>query len=151
MGSRGDRPGKVETLTHTTIDESEEGNSYRVCFLGASLEGGNRGVNALAASLVGLAVGRQPHLKVAFVGGGRSSKTVELMVGELAVPVRIVCYRFSPRAPLGDQIVWSFLLALVYRLVPLESIRKVVRNATPLLRTLSEADLVGDIWGGDSL
>jgi polysaccharide pyruvyl transferase WcaK-like protein len=123
---------------------------YQVCLLGASLEGGNRGVNALAASLVGLAAAGHPNLKVSFVGGGRISKTVDLLVGERTLPVHVVCYRFSPRAPLKDQIVWNLVLGLLYALLPFAPIRRGLAKRTPMLETLHSADFVGDIRGGDS-
>ncbi len=121
-----------------------------VCLLGASLETGNQGVSALAASLVTIVREVLPDANVVLFIGSKSPKTHVLEVGGRPVPVRIVNFRMSPRARLHEQLFWILTLACITRIIPLPSIRKRIINSNTALTTLWRSDMVGEIRGGDS-
>jgi polysaccharide pyruvyl transferase WcaK-like protein len=64
--------------------------------------------------------------------------------------VPVVNYRLSPRSSLRDHLFCILLLSLVYRLIPIAALRAAIKRAIPWIRAVAEADLVGDIRGGDS-
>jgi colanic acid/amylovoran biosynthesis protein len=125
-------------------------NRYRVCILGASLDTGNMGVSALASSLVGLVLREKPEAVIHFLIGNRSSAPQELRFRGRKISVQIANYRLSPRSKIQEHLFWIIFLAIAYRLIPLGPFRRLIRRKNRWLRTLLEADLVGDVNGGDS-
>jgi len=124
--------------------------NFRICLLGASLDVGNMGVRALGVSLVQLVQSTRPQARIQFLYGNRSGGTRNVDVNGETVTVEVVNCRLSPKAPLKEHLMWIFLMIVLYRIVPLKPIRSKICRATPWLRALAEADLVGDIRGGDS-
>lgn len=120
----------------------------RVAILGTPVSSSNRGVLALGASLVNLcsAVGREVVLMLSH----RDNQPVSFRIGEEVRPVRVVNCRLSPRARVRDHLAWIVVAAVLYRVIPLASFRRVLSHFTPWMAALEEADLVGDIRGGDS-
>lgn len=120
----------------------------RAAILGTPVSAGNRGVLALGASLVNLcsADGREVVLML----GHRDNQPVFFRIGEEVRPVRVVNCRLSPRARVRDHLAWIVVAAVLYRVIPLASFRRVLSHFTPWIAALEEADLVGDIRGGDS-
>lgn len=123
---------------------------YRVCLMGASLATGNKGVSALAASLVNLIRQERPEAEIFFCIGERTAKDQKLTLASRVVSVPVVNFRMSPRGLLREQLFWILFLAALQRLVPGDSVRRRIVRSNPCLRAISEADLVGDIRGGDS-
>lgn len=50
-------------------------SSFKVCLLGASLDTGNMGVSALAASVIKLVLAKKLNAKITLVIGNRQSET----------------------------------------------------------------------------
>ena len=123
---------------------------FRACILGAPLDMGNLGVRALASSLTGLILDARPGAQIRFLYGNRTGGGRILNVGGREVKVEAVNCRLSPRARLREHILWILLLAVLQRILPLPALRRRIRNRTPWLRALDEADFVGDVRGGDS-
>ena len=113
--------------------------------LGASLDVGNRGVRALGVSLAGLLARASSDVEIFFYLATSCGGVRHLVRAgdELTVTVRNC--RMSPRSRLSEHIVVILCLAILYRI----GIRgPAIRNAW--LRTLVEADFIGEIRGGDS-
>jgi polysaccharide pyruvyl transferase WcaK-like protein len=117
----------------------------RVSILGASLDSGNRGVDALGASVVNLIRAIEPAARVTFhyyssIGGTR---WVGAATGQR---VEVRNCRLSPRSRPGEHIGLILAAALLYRLgVPSPARRN------PWLSALLDASFIADIRGGDSL
>lgn len=122
----------------------------RFGLLGAPIGIGNRGVSALGVSVIRLVYDQDAEASAALLMGNRDADTRPVrLAGGKTVQVPIVHYRMSPKAPLGVQLWWILLLSLLYRVVPLGAFRRLLaRNRW--IRTVAEADVVGDIRGGDS-
>ena len=122
---------------------------FDVCLLGATLETGNLGVLALAASLVQNVLAVRPGARIAMLIGSRDPGWRDLPLADGVARVHVLNYRLSPRARLSEHLMWQFALALGHRLIPIPAWRRLVRR-NPMLRAIHEAELVGDITGGDS-
>lgn len=116
--------------------------------MGTPVAPGNRGVMALGASLVGLCHEAAPGAEVCFLQLHRpwENVVVQTSTGPCSVPV-VTC-QLSPKAPRERQLAWILLLAICYRIFPM--LRDSIRRRSEWIRTIAEADLVGDIRGGDS-
>jgi polysaccharide pyruvyl transferase WcaK-like protein len=133
----------------TVQDLHERKKPYTVCLLGASLDGGNLGVCALASALVGLIRQARPDARVLLLYGERRGGVRPVPLGGgAAARVRVLNYRLSPRARLGEHLLWIFLLALLWRLGP--PLRRRLERGNLWLHALRQADFIGDIHAGDS-
>ncbi len=117
----------------------------RACVFGASLDVGNRGVLALGVSLARLLSRTSPEIELFFHYGSASGGTKRLPGGQDGVTVMVHNCRMSPRSRPAEHIFVILALALLHRF----GIRgPAKRNAW--LRTLLDAEFVGEIRGGDS-
>ena len=64
--------------------------------------------------------------------------------------MRVINCRMSPWAKPSEHILCILFLALVCRFIAIGWLRKMILRAVPWLDTLSSADFVGDVRGGDS-
>ena len=117
----------------------------KVCVFGASLDVGNRGVLALGVSLAQLLAVTSPGVDIFFHYGNRSGGTKDLTGsrGRLSLTVRNC--RMSWRSRPAEHILVILGLAFLYRLGWRAPARR-----NPWLRTLLDAQFVGEIRGGDS-
>lgn len=123
----------------------------KIVIMGASLETGNRGVSALAASLVKVMNAIEPEAEMYFCVGAREPKEQPVRLAEREIETHLVNYRMSPKARLKEHLLWLFVMAFFCRALPLSGkLRTWIIQYHPILRTIEEADLVGDIRGGDS-
>ena len=118
----------------------------RACIFGASLDVGNRGVLALAVSVAQLIARARPGVELAYHYGNESGgvKRISRREGG-ALDVEVLNCRQSPRSAPAEHIATILALAVLYRL----GIRGPARR-NRWLRSLLEADFIGDITGGDS-
>jgi polysaccharide pyruvyl transferase WcaK-like protein len=123
---------------------------YNVTLLGASLDTGNMGVSALAASLVKLIKEIKPEAHISFFIGGPSAKRINVEAGKRQVDIDIINYRLSPKASLGEHILWLFLLSCIYRIMPSHIMKQKILQSNWRLKSLACSTFVGDIRGGDS-
>jgi colanic acid/amylovoran biosynthesis protein len=113
--------------------------------LGASLDVGNRGVLALASSVAKLTEAASPGARITFhyshhLGGSR-----RLQLGGRETEVQVRNCRLSPRSAPAQHLLIILLYAALYRC----GVRGPARR-NPWLRSLLDADFIGDIAGGDS-
>lgn len=139
-----------QSIDSSPGSEPQKGRPFRVCLLGASLDVGNMGCRALTASLVRLIVEVHPEAEISLLYGNSCPSEKYLSVGEKKIKISVVNCRFSPKAKLKEHLVWIFLMALVHRLLPIRGARKYIEKKIPWIGALTQADLVGDIRGGDS-
>jgi polysaccharide pyruvyl transferase WcaK-like protein len=118
--------------------------------MGASLETGNMGVSALAVSFIKNVINVRPAASISILIGNRTAKTINLKIAGRYIPVNIINYRLSPKAKFREHIFSIFFLAVLHRAIPLKSIRNKIVQLSPWLRAIQEADVIGDIHGGDS-
>jgi polysaccharide pyruvyl transferase WcaK-like protein len=123
---------------------------WKVCLLGASLDGGNMGVRALGVSFIQLVLRFRPDARIYLLYGNRSPVVHEVTAGGRSVKIPVVNFRLSPRARPREHLIWICLMALVYRWLPIGPLRRKILASIPWLRAVSEADFIGDIRGGDS-
>lgn len=124
--------------------------TYKVCFMGASMGTGNRGVSALAASVVNIIKSFKPEAELSFFIGNRSSRPQEVKLLKNIVQVKVVNYRLSPKARLHEHLFWIFLMACLQRFIPVKSMREKIIRTNAFLHAMHQSDFVGDINGGDS-
>jgi polysaccharide pyruvyl transferase WcaK-like protein len=107
-------------------------------------------VSALAASVATLIWQSRPDAVVSLLIGNRDARSATVCAGGVLKAVHTVNYRLSPRARFTEQLWWIVVFSALYSLVPLRVFRRWIADATPWIRTVVEADVVGDIRGGDS-
>ncbi len=123
----------------------------RICLFGASLDTANMGCSALTASLIGLLCNATPDVQIRLLYGNQSGgKRQVRLSSDTMAEIEVVNCRMSPRSRLREHRLWILGAALACKLIPLPSFRAHLAASTPWLRHLLEADLVGDISGGDS-
>src|SRR5215471_1734072 len=122
----------------------------RIAIMGTPVNCGNRGVAALGASLVNLVFEASPGCEVVLLLANRDNRAAPFRAEGATRLIPVTHCRLSPRSRPSDHVIWILLMSLVYRLVPLKSLRAGIAGSTPWIKALAEADLVGDIHGGDS-
>jgi len=132
------------------VAAAQQNGEYNVCFQGASLDVGNRGCRALAASLIKLVTDCNPKARIYLLYGNRTSGIQRLKVSGRTVKVNIVNFRLSPRARVSEHLFWIMFLACVQRVISIRSIRNKLVRSNRWLKTLEDADFIGEIRGGDS-
>jgi len=128
----------------------QKNGEFNICFQGASLDVGNRGCCALAASFIKLATETKPNAKIYLLYGNRTNGVQTLKVPGRTVEVNIVNFRLSPKARIGEHIFWILFLSIIQRATPIRNVRKRIIQSNRWLRTLDAADFVGEIQNGDS-
>lgn len=123
---------------------------YRVCLMGASLDTGNKGVSALCASLIKIMLEVRPDAKIKLFIGNRSSQPQQLKLSDKNVSLEVVNFRMSPKAQLERNLLWIFFLACLQKIMPISVLREKIIHGNSCLHELEQADLIGDIRGGDS-
>src|SRR3990172_9724269 len=124
--------------------------SYKVCFMGASFETGNRGVSALAASFIANVLKIKPDAEISILIGNRMPKLIEYNLSGRKARINVINYRLSPRANIQEHLFWILLLAVLQRIIPFKFIRDRLVRSNAWLHALKNAGFVGNIHGGDS-
>ncbi len=122
----------------------------KICIMGTPVKSGNRGVLALGASLINLCAQAAPGTEVTLLLTNRDNLPVTFRVNGEPRPIAIVNARLSPKSRLRDHLFWILFLSLVYRFVPIKGLRNMIANRIPWIKTVRDADYVGDVRGGDS-
>lgn len=124
--------------------------AIQFAIMGTSVDSGNRGVLALAASLINLCSILSNHGDVILMLGHRDNRPVKFSVNGQKRMIRVVNCRLSPRSRLCEHLGWIILACLIYRILPWRPLRQLIRRVTPWIAALERADIVGDVRGGDS-
>lgn len=121
-----------------------------IAILGTSVLNENRGVQALAESLVNLCAGPEGDNEIFIMVGNKESLVLPFEIKGKVKQVPVINYRLSPKAKFKEHLAWIIIACLLYRFLPFSGVRKLLRNVTPWIDVLLHVDLVGDIRGGDS-
>lgn len=121
----------------------------QIAILGAPVTCGNRGVMALGASMVGLCW-RSKDVSIQFLLGHRQCEKVPFRVAGEVKHIEIVNCRLSIKAKLSEHLAWIVLASILYRLIRNRRFRSALSRCTPWIAALEQANIVGDIRGGDS-
>ena len=123
---------------------------YRVVLMGAALDTGNRGVSALASSVIKLVLQVRPDADISFFIGNKSSDHQILDAPTGQTKINIINHRLSPKAGFKKHLFAIFFIACLQKIIPFQMVKKLLIRSLPSLKTLSAADFIGDIHGGDS-
>ncbi|MEA3213065.1 MAG: colanic acid/amylovoran biosynthesis protein [Chthoniobacter sp.] len=118
--------------------------------MGTPVGSGNRGVLALGASLVNLCCEASGGGGVFLLLVNREGQPVPFRVAGLKRLIPIVNARMSLRSWLRDHLAWIGLMSLAYWLSPSARMRLTIARKVPWIKAVADADLVGDVRGGDS-
>jgi colanic acid/amylovoran biosynthesis protein len=118
--------------------------------MGASLATGNRGVSALGASLVKLSYDAYPEADAVMLISNRDSKPFKVIVEDQPRIVQVANFRVSPTAEPRKNLFFILLMALLYRVLRFRWSRRSICRCCPWIEVVEQAELVGDIRGGDS-
>jgi colanic acid/amylovoran biosynthesis protein len=121
------------------------------CIFGASLTTGNMGVSALGISLISQIHKNVRNGQIVLMIGHKSSgqEVITLPDGTI-IKVKIVNYRLSPKSKLGEHAIGILFFALLWRLVPIQQVRKKISSYNRWLHYITQATFIGSINGGDS-
>jgi len=122
----------------------------RIAIMGTPISVGNRGVMALANSLISLCSRKAKTSDIRILTGHSKKEKVSFKFGEETLEVEVVNCRLSPKAKLNEHLAWIVFACLLYRLLPIRGIKRALSRFTPWIKALEGADIVGDIRGGDS-
>jgi colanic acid/amylovoran biosynthesis protein len=121
-----------------------------IAIMGTPVSSGNRGVLALGASLVNLCSQASRGGEIVLLLGNRDSLPVLFQVGGELRAIPVVNVRRSLRSRPRDHLVWILLMSIIYRLLPVGKLRATIAKSTPWIKAVTEAELVGNVHGGDS-
>lgn len=122
-------------------------NTQGIALLGTPVSSANRGVLALGASLINLCAAKAG---VTLLLSHKDSLPVSFRVNDVSCLVPVVNCRLSPTSHASQHLAWILSASLLYRLIPLASVRRALRRSTPWIDAIERVDFAGDIRGGDS-
>lgn len=128
----------------------QNNETMKICIMGASTTTNNRGVSALAVSLVKILLNVYSDAQIRFLIGNRDSlpQKIATINGEISVPT--INYRQSPKAPINQQIAVIILASIIQWFIPSKKLKFKLLKLFPVLKTIYTSDIIGDIQGGDS-
>jgi len=118
--------------------------------MGTPVSSGNRGVEALGASLLNLCAKADPGVRMMLLLGHKDSQPARFNIQGCVREVPVVNARMSPRSRLREHLFCILFMAVLYRLLPFGGVRKFIASNVPWIAALLECDVVGDVRGGDS-
>lgn len=122
----------------------------RILIMGTPVESGNRGVTALGASIVDLCFGAAPNAEVGYLLVHRPSNDLLIHTRSGFREVSVITCRMSHHSAIRDHLGWILIMSFIYRFLPSRKIRSLIHKNTPWIASVADADLVGDVRGGDS-
>ena len=122
----------------------------KIGIMGASTSTNNRGVSALAVSLVKILLQASPGAQVSFITGSRDSKPQRITLFDKDLLLPTISYRLSPKAPIHQHLLFILFVAVLQRCIPFKRLRERVIQSNPVLREMYQSDFIADIQGGDS-
>jgi colanic acid/amylovoran biosynthesis protein len=122
----------------------------KIAVMGTPVSSGNRGVLALGASLISLCSIASQGGEVVLLLGNHDNQPARFRLDGQTRLIPVVPCRLSPRSRLRDHLFWILLMSVLYRFMPIAGVRAAIARSTPWIKTVEEADFVGDVRGGDS-
>ncbi|MGH7996964.1 MAG: polysaccharide pyruvyl transferase family protein [Opitutaceae bacterium] len=118
--------------------------------MGTLMTNTNCGVAALGASLVKLLSEQFPESDITLLVGNRDNRPARIHVDGTARTIPVVNFRAYPLSAPQQNIYIITVLAALYRLVPLRTVRRIIARCCHWIALVESAALVGDVRGGDS-
>ncbi|MBE2216507.1 MAG: polysaccharide pyruvyl transferase family protein, partial [Opitutaceae bacterium] len=134
----------------SSTNEDRRSRVVRIAILGTPLGNRNRGVMALASSLVKLLAEASDRTEFTFLDVHAPLPDTYFHCGERKVRATVTTCRMSLKGGISNHLFWIFFLSLLYRILPVESIRRSLARSSPWIAAIRNADIVGDVRGGDS-
>ncbi len=122
----------------------------KICVMGTPVSSGNRGVIALGAALLNLCSEASEDVEVSLLLFNRNTHSVTFKIGNEHRQISVVNARMSPMSNPRHHFAGVFLMSIVYWCMPSFWIRRSIRRMFPWIKAIAEADVVGDVRGGDS-
>lgn len=119
-----------------------------ISIMGATTDIGNRGVAALAASLVKLLSDHADPSSIVFLLPNRSPRPIIARVAGVPRQFEVVNLRISPKAPIGQQLPWILFVSFLFKYCP--PLGRVLGRKLRWVQQILASRMVGDIRGGDS-
>jgi hypothetical protein len=124
--------------------------SMNVLFLGASLSTNNMGLGALTSGTVTSVLHAVPGSQMYLLDYGKEPQVYHVLHKEQMVSVPLVNIRFSKKFYLKNNIARLLGTVLVIKCLPSARFRRKLLLQNVYLKTLSHADVIASIAGGDS-
>ncbi|MCC6234840.1 MAG: polysaccharide pyruvyl transferase family protein, partial [Verrucomicrobiales bacterium] len=118
--------------------------------MGVAVSSGNRGVQALGASLVQLLSSANPEADVTLFLIHRENRAVPFRVSGQLTDVPMVNVRMSPRSRPTQQVGVVLLFSLLHRFLPIPALRRAIQRWVPWIGSVARSAFIGDVRGGDS-
>lgn len=125
-------------------------NSPKLLLFGCSFGTTNRGVSALAHAVTKLLREETGADVVAAFPIRPSAADIAWVQRFGALGASTSPYRLSPLSPVVTSGLWAIAFAAIYRVVPWSPLRIALCRSNTLLGETVSADVIADIWGGDS-
>jgi colanic acid/amylovoran biosynthesis protein len=109
------------------------------------------GVTALGVSLISQIQKVLGNAEIVLMIGHKSSKQEQILLPDnTSISVKIVNYRLSPKSKISEHAFSIIVLAIIWRIVPIQSVRDKICSANKWLHYINKATFIGSINGGDS-
>lgn len=140
-------PGVADT---SASGKTHVGKQFQFVLLGAAFGTGNMGVAALASGTIAAVAQSRPGARILLFDYGREPVTHQVKTTAGTTTAELVNIRYSWKVFLPNNIARLLLTALCLRLVPSPRLREAIIRRNHCLRSLSEADQICSLAGGDS-
>ena len=121
-----------------------------IAILGSNTSSKNRGVQALASSLISLCLKHNAEMAITVMLGNPFPHQSIYRYGKSDILIKYVNYRLSPKSKLNQHIIYILTMCIIYNTIKYRRIRRMASNCTPWIRELEKVDVAVDIRGGDS-
>lgn len=128
----------------------KENSLQKIAITGAPLNTANMGVTALAFSLIKLLRCADKNNNIGILCAAKKAEVRQIDLGDENIYVKITNYRKSFKSKINQHIVFIFVLAILYRLLPVKFIQNVIRKVCPFINEIISSRFVASIHGGDS-
>lgn len=122
----------------------------KVALLGAALQTGNYGVNALASGTIAAFLHTFKNCEICFVDYGREPAASHARLGGGTLSVETILLRFSKKPCQPNHVAWLLTVAALLRLPIFKSWRQKLVSRNPTLHSLCQLQMFLSIAGGDS-
>lgn len=122
----------------------------KIVILGASIHTGNLGVSALAHSIMGIISSINQDVEFYLLIPHRKKEENILVFNGNSYKVKTINYRLSPFSKPKENYIFLIFMSFLRKALFFKYLRNILDKNVPIFKLLKEADIVGDLWGGDS-
>jgi len=122
----------------------------KIVIMGASIHTGNLGVSALSHSLMTIISSIDEDVEFNLLIPHRKEEITSLKLNDKLYNVQTKNYRLSPFSKLKENYLVILILALFRKFLIFNSLKERLDRKIPIFSLIRNADIIGDVWGGDS-